>query len=161
MAEIKQTILTEDEFDKRFTVINGPDDGWYHSDFEDVKKKKYDPAQIWTAVDTDEGSAVCSGLHLVNRFAYVVTEEHVPDDEIIVVEMPDAYPEECKTCRNRIRKDDKGTWVDETEGDVCMDNDGEDGAHEPEEEPYDEGYYYSGTGEHSNDDSYIEYLNNH
>lgn len=28
-------------------------------------------------------------------------------------------------------------------------------------EPEDEGYYYSGTGEWSGDDSYIDYLNNH
>ena len=30
---------------------------------------------------------------------------------------------------------------------------------EDEDEPYDEGYYYSGTGEWSGDDSYIDYLN--
>lgn len=28
-----------------------------------------------------------------------------------------------------------------------------------DDEPYDEGYYYSGTGEWSEDDSYIDYLN--
>lgn len=28
-----------------------------------------------------------------------------------------------------------------------------------DDEPWDEGYYYSGTGEWSEDDSYIDYLN--
>jgi len=36
----------------------------------------------------------------------------------------------CGTCHRPLRTD-CGVWVDDTGGDVCMDNDGNDGAHQP------------------------------
>lgn len=39
----------------------------------------------------------------------------------------------CVTCHAPIKQDEGGTWIDDTGGDVCMDNDGIDGTHTPKE----------------------------
>lgn len=152
-------ITTEEEFDARFTLVEFPDGDQTTTD-KDVMQQ-YPPDRVWTLVDDgDGGLALCSGFAIVNFLGWQVTEEpHPGGNGDIVVEMPDPHvscqgcwqPRDCvddnkceetqsghhewtgicKTCHQRVRKDRAGTWIDDTEGDVCMSNDGVDGPHQP------------------------------
>jgi hypothetical protein len=55
------------------------------------KELKYilscDPNKVWTLIDGDIGTYVSSGLHLVNRINYIVTEESHNGELIDVLDM--------------------------------------------------------------------------
>jgi hypothetical protein len=93
--------ITDDEFDRRFRPEEGdeegdPDDGCYHyyENWHDEAEWKFlltmeAERRLWTWVDVDDGSwCVSSGLHRVNRVAYIVTAEPYPEGETIDVYDP-------------------------------------------------------------------------
>jgi hypothetical protein len=74
-ATMKQ--LTEDQFDAQFTVV--PDTGGdsVRNDYEGIDR---DSKRLWTIVDADGSLYAVSGVHFVNRFGYIVTEEAWTED---------------------------------------------------------------------------------
>lgn len=64
--------LTEDEFDAQFTVV--PDAG---GDNVRPNYRGIDPdsKHLWTVIDAEGNLYVLSGVHRMNRFGYIVTEE--------------------------------------------------------------------------------------
>jgi hypothetical protein len=55
----------------------------YGEDLEFVRAQP--PQNIWTWVDTDDGTAIMSGYHLVNRIGYFVTG--LPWEESITIQV--------------------------------------------------------------------------
>ena len=71
-------ILSEDEFDARFTVIPDADGDQVRSSMPGT-----DPASrnLWTIVEGDNGSLYADpGIRYVNRVGYLLTEEEWTDD---------------------------------------------------------------------------------
>ena len=69
-------LLTEDEFDKEFTLIPSSDGSDVHDSYDD---EAHHERRLWTWVDNDSGgTSLLSGYHLVNRFGYAYTKEPVP-----------------------------------------------------------------------------------
>lgn len=75
-----------ENWEKEFRPINNPfgERGWdgkmfetYNPDLEFVLKQN--PKNVWTWWDTEHGSEITAGYHLVNRVGYFVTEK--PWDE--------------------------------------------------------------------------------
>lgn len=64
--------LTEDEFSDQFTVIDGPDGESIRDNHKGIEP---DSKHLWTILDVDGSLYAASGLHFVNRFGYLVTEE--------------------------------------------------------------------------------------
>ena len=95
-------LLTEDDFDSRFTPVPNhlnQDATWSFNDgpgcLFDVDGQEFafvqgqDPAKIWTLVDgLGDEMYVLSGLHYVNRVGYLITRESVPQGECIEVVLP-------------------------------------------------------------------------
>ncbi len=93
--------LTEEEFDQRFKPIPNPRDGGFYYDTpedEDLIKTAAEERRLFTAVDGDNGETLLySGWHLVNRFAYVITENAWEPDIEYYVELIGAE-DYCPTC---------------------------------------------------------------
>jgi hypothetical protein len=94
-------ILTQDEFDMRYPLranhLN-PNASWavgegpgclfetYGEEYAFVRSQ--DPDTIWTLIDGDNGDPwLVSGLHFVNRIAYLVSTVPVPADQFIEVQL--------------------------------------------------------------------------
>jgi hypothetical protein len=80
----------EQKYKPRENHISG-DIGWngilfeaYGDDLEYVMAQPTN--RVWTWVDTDEGTAIINGYHLVNRIGYFVTLNGWADDVTIEVE---------------------------------------------------------------------------
>jgi hypothetical protein len=69
--------LTEDEFDEQFTVVPGADGESVRDDYKGIDP---DSKNLWTIVDADGSLYAVSGVHRVNRFGYLVTEEAWTED---------------------------------------------------------------------------------
>lgn len=82
-------IITEDEFDKRFTLVDFPD-GDQTTDRMEVMQQ-YPANRVWSLVDDgDGGMCLQSGFACVNFIAWQVTEEEHPGgNSDIVVEIPE------------------------------------------------------------------------
>ena len=95
--------VSEEEFETKYQPIPCPEDGgfyWNNDKHPDLIQaaKEY---RLWTAVDGDDGAtALLSGWHLVNRFAYVVTA--VPFDpnytHFCQLEGPEYDDNTCHSC---------------------------------------------------------------
>ena len=94
------TKLTEDQFDERFHMIknhlkeDAPFDGCmfetYGLELEHVVRcLKSTKRQVWTIIEGDSNDNLyyVSGLHIVNRLGFFLTEESVPEGEEIEVEI--------------------------------------------------------------------------
>lgn len=64
--------LTEDQFDAQFTVVESADGEFLRNDHDGIEP---DSKHLWTVLDCDGDLYAVNGLHYVNRFGYVVTEE--------------------------------------------------------------------------------------
>jgi hypothetical protein len=69
--------LTEDEFDAQFTVVLGADGASVRDDYKGIAP---DSNNLWTIVDADGSLYAVTGVHFVNRFGYLVTEEPWTED---------------------------------------------------------------------------------
>jgi hypothetical protein len=69
--------LTEDEFDAQFTVVLGADAESVRDDYKGIDP---DSKNLWTIVDADGSLYAVTGVHRVNRFGYLVTEELWTED---------------------------------------------------------------------------------
>lgn len=69
--------LTEDEFDEQFTVVLGADGESVRDDYQGIDP---DSKNLWTIVDADGSLYAVTGVHRVNRFGYIVTEEAWTED---------------------------------------------------------------------------------
>ena len=88
---MKNNILTEEDFDKKYT----PDNSIHSKNFdakgqletfgEDIKKvleiNKNTPKRVWTALDGEAGIYFSAGYHLVNRIYYIITKEEWTDED--------------------------------------------------------------------------------
>lgn len=95
---METTVESLFKWESDYHPITNPfnDFGWNNTlfethgeDFEFVKQQP--SAHVWTWVDTDEGSYIINGLHIVNRIGYFVTER--PWESDIDVEVTN-YEEE-------------------------------------------------------------------
>ena len=83
-----------DEWEKTYRPIKNhidPNASWSGTMYETFGDEvdfvwKYDETHVWTWVDTDEGTFITAGFHLVNRIGYFITEEpwSQPDQEVQV-----------------------------------------------------------------------------
>jgi hypothetical protein len=73
--------LTFDEFIEKYKPIDNPhvEDApfdfmfeTYDEEFEQVKNTEF--KYVWTIVESDEGTVLIPGVHLVNRLGYFITE---------------------------------------------------------------------------------------
>lgn len=64
--------LTEEEFDRQFTVIPDADGETIRPDSVGIAE---DSKHLWTIVDADGSLYALTGLHFVNRLGYLLTEE--------------------------------------------------------------------------------------
>lgn len=82
-------VLTEDEFDKRFTLVEFDDGDNTTDDLEVIKN--YPQNRVWSLVDDgDGGQCLVSGFACVNFLAWQVTEEPHPGGYCdITVEIPE------------------------------------------------------------------------
>ena len=75
-------LLTEEEFDKEFTVIEPPSGEayWEYNELENTE------GYVWTAADGEDGESIylTPGYHIVNKIGYIVTEETNEDEEMQV-----------------------------------------------------------------------------
>lgn len=70
------------DWEEKYTPINNPinnSSGWNGQMFDTYGAElahvlKQSPEHIWTWWDTDEGSEIVAGYHLVNRIGYFITE---------------------------------------------------------------------------------------
>lgn len=87
--EFSSEILTEDEFDKRFTLVEFEDGDNTTDDL--LVMQQYPQSQVWSLVDDgDGGSCLVSGFACVNFIAWQVTEEKHPGGYCdVIVEMPE------------------------------------------------------------------------
>lgn len=92
--------LTEDEFDARYPLVPNhlnPSAGWglgdgpgclfetYGEEFAFVRRQN--PRCVWTLVDGDDGVALASGLHFVNRVGYLISTVPIRDNTFIEVSL--------------------------------------------------------------------------
>ena len=91
MFEIK---MTEDEFDERYPLVVNHIDNEAARDgcLFDTDGPEYafvcdqDPRKVWTLVDVGEdGTALLSEFHYVNRLGYLVSRVPVPNGAIVEV----------------------------------------------------------------------------
>jgi len=88
-------IISYDEFIEKYKPVknhlnsNASWDGWFFETYDrelayvrEMGKKK--PRRIWTIIETDGVFWIVSGLHLVNRFGYIITESEWEHDLIEV-----------------------------------------------------------------------------
>lgn len=69
--------LSEEDFDAQFTVVPAADGESVRGDHAGI-----DPASknLWTIVEADGSLYAITGVHLVNRIGYLVTEEPWTED---------------------------------------------------------------------------------
>jgi len=122
---MKEVILTEDQFDARFTIkpnhITGNEafGGMYETYGEELEYirtlvlSKATKCHVWTILECEGQIYYSSGYHYVNRLGYLVTNEPFGEDEDITVELEDLtdHSEEDKKFLN---EDD--TRFDYTDG---------------------------------------------
>jgi hypothetical protein len=65
------------EFNRPVVESPSGDAFWEPSDFS----AHMNPATVWTILEVDGVQLITPGVHLVNRFAYVVTEEPWTDED--------------------------------------------------------------------------------
>jgi hypothetical protein len=88
MAQIQ---MTEDEWDEKFTLIENHIQGYGTQLFETYGEELAfvisQPAdRIWTMVDTEgNGTSIISGMWLVNRIGYFISEESFSMDDDIEI----------------------------------------------------------------------------
>ena len=141
------TTYNETDFDAKFDPQESPgqEEGSHFWTWEEVqaalKAGQITEQQVWTVVEDGEGGmGALAGWHVVNKIAYYVTRvPWVGGDEYGEFDDGDGDEEECYT-------PEEMDGMAEAYGEAPRDPD--------------DGYYYSGTGEWSGDDSYIDYLNN-
>jgi len=93
-------IITLQEAEAKFGIGSSLIETW-----EEVRKN--DDALVWTYIDGDDGTYLCSGYHAVNRIGYYVGTIPVPSDEyyeIVISQDVECSQCECATC--------KGTGID-------------------------------------------------
>jgi hypothetical protein len=96
----KQILLTEEEFDRQYTIrpnhLTKEDrsfGGMYETYGEELQyilsmansSNKNDQNRVWTIVDDGDNMSITTGYHLVNRLGYLITEQPAPEDTIIDV----------------------------------------------------------------------------
>ena len=100
--------LTEDEFYEQFNMVtnhiddNASFDGCMFETFGEELKyvkefAKKNPDKVWTILDSDGKMFYSTGVHLVNRLGYFITEEDAVGDievEIEGVEEDENFDEE-------------------------------------------------------------------
>lgn len=102
---MKETLITEDEFEARFRPQPNPLNpnaswsGWlletYGEEFKLVQDMlNQDPARVWTILDGDEGCTIGSGFHVVNALGYIITEVPCPADEFVDTVAESVDPDE-------------------------------------------------------------------
>lgn len=69
--------LTEDQFDALFTVVLGAEGESVRDDYRGIDP---DSKNLWTIVDAEGSLYAVTGVHFVNRFGYIVTEEAWTED---------------------------------------------------------------------------------
>jgi hypothetical protein len=95
--------LTEDEWDDAYGPIPNPVDESMIWDYSDPAQmallRTYPEDRLWTFVDVDDGQAIVTGLHMVNRVGYVVTERPWTDHDTYayIPDLPDDEPSERRT----------------------------------------------------------------
>lgn len=104
-------ILTEEDFDKKYTYDNSivstefdPESQagmleTYGNDMQQVLAiNKVSPMRVWTMVDGDDGMYLIQGLHYVNRIYYVITKESAKseDEEYLIDSYSDYSDEELE-----------------------------------------------------------------
>jgi len=97
---MKAIVLTIEEFDNKFTPVknhlvkNAPFDETMFETFGKEKDfinefAKANPRKVWTiTAEEDEKMFFVSGIRLVNRVGYFITEEEFEVDTDIEVELP-------------------------------------------------------------------------
>lgn len=89
-------ILSEDEFDEQWDPQRREDGDYF--EFEDVKDM--DPHHVWTVVTDDRGGLTAvPGIHYVNRFGYLTSEQPWPEGYELKLSVPfqmveDQHPED-------------------------------------------------------------------
>ena len=94
--------LAEEDFYAQYSLIPNhinPSAGWsfdgtrgclfetYGDEFAFVRR--YDPRQVWTLVDGDDGDLyLISGLHFVNRVGYLLSRNAIPENTTFQVHLP-------------------------------------------------------------------------
>ena len=81
--------ITIEEAEEKFGVGSSLIEDW-----EEVRK--YEDGLVWTYLDGDDGTSICSGYHAVNRMGYYVGTIPVPDGEHY--EIPVSRDVECELC---------------------------------------------------------------
>jgi len=78
--------LTEDEFEEIYVSVGNPRDDGFYWDLQDDPVDQIDPKKVWTAIEGDDDVHfyLLPGIHRINRFAYVVTENPWPHEHIEV-----------------------------------------------------------------------------
>lgn len=87
--------ITEKEFEDRFPLLHNhinPTAGWttrpdgrgclfetYGDELDFVRR--FDPRRVWTVIDGENGNlCIASGMHLVNRIGYLLSQYPAPPD---------------------------------------------------------------------------------
>jgi RecJ-like exonuclease len=91
--------ITADEATERFGL------GATVLEWDDVKDKENE--YVWTYLEGDDTTVICSGFHYVNRIGYYLSEKPVPDGEYY--EVPVSRDIECEQCQCKACQ---GTGVD-------------------------------------------------
>lgn len=76
-------LLTEDEFETQFTIVPDADGETIRPIIHGVQgPKDVDPESkyLWTILDVEGNLYAVNGLHYVNRFGYILTEEAWTED---------------------------------------------------------------------------------
>ncbi|MEO3931368.1 hypothetical protein WMO79_00950 [Micrococcaceae bacterium Sec7.4] len=69
--------LTEEEFDKQFTVVLDAGGDTVRNDYKGIDP---DSKNLWTILDAEGSLYAVTGVHRVNRFGYILTEEPWTED---------------------------------------------------------------------------------
>ena len=79
---MKDDELTIEQWDEKYQPIKNPlneDAGWdgelfetYGDELEFVQEQ--DEHYVWTWIDTDEGTSLITGYHLMDRIGYLITK---------------------------------------------------------------------------------------
>lgn len=111
------------------------DDAFSGSDFSDWSST-YELAQSMKdyveeiLYDKGESPAVDYAMAFIAEVNWQEIASHYENE----IAEANKVPETCKYCGDNITEDSKGTWVDDTDGDVCSGNDdleNENGSHQP------------------------------
>jgi rubrerythrin len=119
---MEHSIITEDEFYKRFTPCkneldnNASFDGCmfetYGEELELVQKTNhFAPRRVWTIVEADGRMFYESGYHLVNRMGYLITEKETEEGTEYTVDLEDLTDGEyqCGSCEQHFDEPEDGS----------------------------------------------------